>query len=95
MIKKNDLIKVSLPCEAHEHTPRECVMSVSLYENARQTVGELRDFLRFSGLSWDFFQQQIDLANRQKSPLEKALKSMDAYSTGIGKALDGLPHNVW
>ncbi len=94
-MRKNDLIKISLPCEINEMGPRECCMSVSLFENARQTMGELRDIMRMTGLSWDFIQKQINMVNHPFSPIEKELKSIDDYSIGLGKSLEFLPHNVW
>ncbi len=70
-------------------------MSIELFQNARQTMGELRDFLRTTGISWDFIQHQIDLANQPHSPIDHALDSMNPYSTGPGKSLHDLPSNVW
>ncbi|MDE5840345.1 MAG: hypothetical protein K2H49_05440 [Muribaculaceae bacterium] len=89
------LVKVSLPPENPEELPRECRMSVELFQNARMTMGELRDLMRQIGISWDFIQFQIDFANRPSSPLDKALRTMDPYATGPGRSLRDLPPNVW
>lgn len=70
-------------------------MSTELYQNARQTMGELRDFMRATGISWDFIQHQIDIANHPKSSIDKTIQKMDPYSTGPGKSLRDLPSNVW
>ncbi len=91
---KNELICMPLKGD-QAGNPRACQMSIELFQNARQTMGELRDFLREAGISWDFIQHQIDLANRPSSPLDKALESMNPYTTGSANSLHDLPHNVW
>lgn len=73
----------------------DCGMSIELFQNARQTMGELRDFMRATGISWDFIQHQIDLASHPKSSIDKAIQAMNPYSTGPGKSLRDLPSNVW
>ena len=90
-----ELITLSLPSDSPEEMPRECRMSEELYRNARMTMGELRDFLRHTGISWDFILHQIELADRPRSALDKAMRSMDPYTTGPGKSLRDLPSNVW
>ncbi|MDE6650101.1 MAG: hypothetical protein K2K45_09255 [Muribaculaceae bacterium] len=89
------LIKVPLSPENPEELPRECTMSVELFQNARMTMGELRDLMRQTGISWDFIQYQIDLANHPSSPLDKVFRTMDPYTTGPGRSLRDLPSNVW
>ncbi len=74
---------------------RKCYMSSDLFQNARQTMGELRDIMRELGISWRFIQYQIDLAMKPISPIEKAFQSIDDYTTGFGKSLKDLPSNVW
>ncbi len=89
-------MKYELPLpSSHQDFPRSCQMSAELFQNARQTMGELRDILRASGVSWDFIQHQVDLAAQAQSPIEKALGSMDPYSTGPGHSLRDLPSNIW
>lgn len=90
---QNKLIRVAL--NSSEGSFSECRMSVELFQNARQTMGELRDIMRMAGFSWDFIQHEIDLANHPNSPVGKALDSIDPYSTGIGNSLRDLPSNVW
>ncbi|MDE6479160.1 MAG: hypothetical protein K2L45_02735 [Muribaculaceae bacterium] len=92
---KNELVKLSLPSENPEKISSDCQMSVELFQNARQTMGELHDIMRQTGISWDFIRHEIDLANRRLSPLDKALQSMDPYTTGPGKSLQGLPSNIF
>ncbi len=92
---KNELIHISLSQDSGYESQRECAMSVELFQNARQTMGELRDIMRELHISWDFIQYQIDLANHPKSTLDKIIQSMDDYSTGPGKSLKDLPSNVW
>ena len=89
------MINVSLRSENPEDVPRDCSMSLDLYQNARLTMGELRDIMRRLGISWEFLQSQIDRASRPASPLEKAYRAMDPYSTGPGKSLRDLPSNIW
>lgn len=91
---KTDTIKFTLPPEGPTETPHECQMSIDLFQNARQTMGELRDFIRHSGLSWDFIQSQIDRSKPSPSPIHKALSRMDEYATGPGRSLHDLPSNV-
>lgn len=91
----SELIHLYLPSESIGETPRECHMSEELFRNARMTMGELRDFLSHTGISWDFILHQVELADRPLSPLDKALRSMDPYTTGPGKSLRDLPSNVW
>ena len=92
---RKDTIDMELPSEGPEELPRDCRMSLELYQNARQTMGELRDLLRSTGMSWDFIQTQIDAAQTPPSPIDKALGRMDDYSTGPGRSLEGKPRNVW
>ena len=92
---KNELIKINLPSDIPGEASHECCMSVDLYENARMTMGELRDTMRQLGISWEFIRQQIEIANSHSSPVDKALDSMDEYSTGPGKSLRDLPSNIF
>ncbi len=89
------LQNVALPGSDSQEIPRECHMSADLYQNACQTMGELRDILRASGMSWEFIQHQIDLANHRVSAIDDVFLSFDEYSTGLGKNLRDLPSNVW
>ena len=90
-----ELVNISLPSESPVEIPRDCQMSVELFQNARQTMGELRDIMRQTGISWDFIRHEIDRANHRSSPLDKALQSMDPYTTGPGKSLHNLPSNIF
>ncbi len=91
--------KNTIDLELHAENPldvsRECHMSLELYQNARQTMGELRDWMRTAGISWDFIQHHIDEAQRPKSAVDKAMDSMDDYTTGFGHSLQNKDHNVW
>ena len=89
---KEDTIDIELPAERSEGTPRGCQMSQELFQNASQTMGELRDWMRATGVSWDCLSHQMELARHTPSPLDKAL---DNYSTGLGKTLSDKPSNVW
>lgn len=92
---KENTVDMELTGEDGEDSNRECRMSVELYQNARQTMGELRDLMRETGMSWDFIEHQIGEANRKPSALDKALRQMDDYTTGAGKTLRDKPKNVW
>ncbi len=92
---KSELIRLSLSRDEDKEKLRECTMSIEFFQNARQTMGELRDLMGGLKISWDFIQSQIDLATCPKSPIDKALQSMDNYTTGPGKSLKDLPSNVW
>ncbi|MDE5850336.1 MAG: hypothetical protein K2H38_09360 [Muribaculaceae bacterium] len=92
---KEDTIDFKLPAENPEETSRECHMSIELFQNARQTMGELRDLVRETGISWDFLSQQIERAQHPSSPVDKALDRMDDYSTGLGKTLHDKDSNIW
>lgn len=92
---KQELIHITIPPTNPEEMPRDCRMSIDLYQNARQTMGELRDLMRCLGISWDFIQHEIDRANHPKSAIDKAMDAMDEYSTGPGKSLRNLPSNIW
>ena len=85
---------MELPPERAEELPRDFDMSVELYQNARQTMGEVRDLLRATGMSWDFIQSQIDMAQTPLSPLDKALARMDDYLTGPGHSLHAKSSNI-
>ncbi len=89
------LRSVILSPSSSDGMPRECSMSIDLFQNARQTMGELRDLLRAMGLSWDFIQHEIDIANTSVSPVDKTLHAFDDYTTGVGKSLHNLPSNIW
>lgn len=90
-----ELINLSLPSATPMDAPRTCQMSTELFQNARQTMGELRDLLRYTGLSWDFIQHEIDRTKNPNSPIDRALTSMDPYTTGPGRSLRDLPSNIW
>ena len=89
------LVHVPLPAANCEDIGRECEMSIELYQNVRQTMGELRDIMRETGISWDFIQYQIEMASHSKSPLDRAIDTMDPYTTGPGRTLRDLPSNIW
>ncbi len=88
-----DIIDIKLPAENPEET-RDCHMSQELFQNARQTMGEIRDFLRESGVSWDFIRKSIEERQQADSPLNKALQRMDDYSTGPAHSLHDKPSNI-
>ncbi|MDE6561552.1 MAG: hypothetical protein K2K75_09240 [Muribaculaceae bacterium] len=90
-----ELILLSLPSGSAIEPSRKCHISAELYQNARLTMGELRDLMRQTGISWDFIQHQIDLANHPQTPIDKALRHLDPYTTGLGHSLQDLPSNVW
>ena len=90
-----DTIDFKLPPDMPEDGARECHMSRELFQNARMTMGEIRDFLRESGVSWEFIRHQIDEAEHSLSPVEKAIRRLDDYSTGLGRSLDDKPSNIW
>ena len=92
---KEDTIDFELPAENPEETSRECHMSLELFQNARQTMGELRDWMRETGISWDCLKTQIERAQPLSSPVDKALDRMDDYSTGLGKTLHDKDSNIW
>lgn len=92
---ENKLVRLSLSSDNYADMPRDCLMSIDLYQNACMTMGELRDLMRQLGISWDFIKHQIDRANRPVSPLARALDSMDEYSTGTGHSLRDLPSNIF
>ncbi|MDE6291059.1 MAG: hypothetical protein K2M16_05965 [Muribaculaceae bacterium] len=89
-----DTIDFKLPAESPEETSRECHMSQELFQNARQTMGELRDWMRATGVSWDFLREISMEATASASPLDKALRRMDEYSTGPGRSLHDKPSNI-
>lgn len=82
-----DTIDIELPAENTEEMNRECHMSIDFFQNASQTIGELRDLMRASGLSWEAIQTQIDRTQPQSSSVGRMLDSLDEYSTGIGNSL--------
>ena len=88
-------VDLDLPAECPEAQERECRMSAELYQNARQTMGELRDMMRETGISWDYISRQIDEARQSTSAVGKAFRQTDEYSTGIGKNLYDKPRNIW
>ena len=90
-----NLIKLNLLHDESSEASRECHMSIDLYQNARTTMGELRDMMRETGISWNYIQQQIDRASHPLTGVEKALDSMDPYTTAPGNTLRDLPRNVW
>ena len=92
---KTDTIDFNLPPERPESLPRDCHMSQELFQNARQTMGELRDLIRESGVSWDFIRSQIEMASKHGSPIDKALARMDDYTTGTANSLHDKPSNIW
>lgn len=87
-----DIIDIKLPAERPEEDMRDCHMSQELFQNASQTMGELRDWMRETGISWDCLHHHIERAQHVSSPIEKAL---DNYSTGLGKTLNDKPSNIW
>lgn len=90
-----ELVNISLPSESPIEIHRDCQMSVELFQNALRTMGELRDLLRETGISWEFIQREIELADHRLSSLDKAMQSMDPYTTGLGHTLRDLPSNIW
>ena len=91
---KEKTIDLELPSGSPEDTERECHMSLELYQNARQTMGELRDVIRQTGMSWDFIQSQIERSQPTDTPVERILDRLDDYSTGLGKSLHDKKSNV-
>ncbi len=91
----DDTLHFLLPAEEPAGEERVCRMSPELFQNARQTMGELRDMMREQHFSWDFIKYQIEAAQSAPSPLDKALRQMDDYSIGIGKHIQGTPKNEW
>lgn len=89
-----DIIDIKLPAESPDEDIRECHMSQELFQNASRTMGELRDFMRETGVSWDVLQQNIERARPPHSAIEKALARMDDYSTGIGRSLYDKQSNI-
>ena len=87
-----DTIDIKLPAERPEEDMRNCRMSQQLFQNASQTMGELRDWMRETGISWDCLCHQIERAKHGSSTIDKVL---DDYSTGLGKTLSDKPSNVW
>lgn len=73
----------------------ECTMSLELFQNARMTMGELRDLAREGGFSWEFLQRQIEDAQRSPSTLDKIHAKMDDYSTGPGRSLHDKSSNFF
>ena len=94
-MKKDDIVDVWLPDDDTAENCRACHMSVELYQNARQTMGELRDMMRTEGISWDFLRYWIEEGQKEMTPIVKAINSMDEYSTGIGRSLHDKGSNVW
>lgn len=92
---KNELVSLSLRSYHQEDMSEKCIMSVELFQNARQTMGELRDLMHETGISWDFISHEIEYANHRLSPVNKVLQSMDPYTTGLGKSLQGLSSNIF
>lgn len=88
-------VKFELPSGNSSGQTRECEMSLDFYQNARMTMGELRDMVRAGVFSWDFLEHHIREAQRPRSSIDKALDKLDDYSTGIGKTLHDKPSNVW
>ena len=73
----------------------EYTMSLELFQNARMTMGELRDLAREGGFSWEFLQRQIEDAQHSPSPLDKIHAKMDDYSTGPGRSLHDKSSNFF
>lgn len=90
-----DTIDFRLPPENPEENSRECHMSLELFQNASQTMGEIRDWMRETGVSWDFICHHIERAQRMPSSIDKALDNMDEYTTGLGRSLRDKDSNVW
>lgn len=90
-----NIIDIRLPAESPLESSRECHMSLEFFQNASRTMGELRDLMRETGISWDFIRHHIELAQHKSSPIVKALDSMDEYSTGLGKHLYDKDSNIW
>lgn len=90
-----NIVKIELPSGNSSGQTRECEMSLDFYQNARMTMGELRDMVRAGVFSWDFLEHHIREGQRPRSPIDKALDKLDDYSTGIGKTLHDKPSNVW
>lgn len=78
-----------------ERISGDCTMSLELFQNARMTMGELRDLAREGGFSWEFLQRQIEDAQHSPSPLDKIHAKMDDYSTGPGRSLHDKSSNFF
>lgn len=88
-------VKIELPAISAEEQPRECRMSLDLYQNARMTMGELRDMVREKVMSWEFLEYVVNESQRPRSALDRVMDKMDDYSTGIGRSLHDKPSNIW
>ncbi len=88
-------LRIDLPSDNPSDNPRECRMSLDFYQNARLTMGELRDLVRAGVFSWEFLEYHIRKAQCPRSPLDKTLDKLDDYTTGLGKSLHDKPSNVW
>lgn len=93
--KMQNSVKIKLPSVNAEEQPRECRMSLDLYQNARMTMGELRDLVRAGVFSWEFLEYVIQDGQRPRSAVDRAMDKMDDYTMGIGKSLRGKRSNVW
>lgn len=91
---KEDTIDIELPGDTPEGGARECRMSLELFQNARMTMGEIRDFMRETGISWDFIMEAVERAGHPANAIERALDSMDDYTTGLGRSLHDKPSNI-
>lgn len=91
----DNTVKIALPSVNLEDHPRECLMSIDLFQNARMTMGELRDLVREGVLSWEFLDYHIRFANTPRSAIDRTLDKMDDYTVGVGKTLHDKPTNVW
>lgn len=92
---KDNTIHINLHASDDLNISRDCKMSVELFQNASLTMGELRDMMRETGVSWEFIQHLIDEANHKPSPVDKAFRKMEDYQTGPGQTLRNKPKNVW
>ncbi|MDE6023524.1 MAG: hypothetical protein K2G13_08495 [Muribaculaceae bacterium] len=88
-------VRMNLLVENPQEKPRACQMSLEFYQNARMTMGELRDMVRAGIFSWDFLEHHIREAQRPKGVVENSLQKFDDYSIGLGKTLHDKPINVW
>lgn len=91
---KREITECRMPGEKAGTRNANGKMSEELWQNARQTIGELRDLMRETGITWEFISREIERASHKPTGVERAMERMDPYSTGPGKSLNGLPRNI-